>query len=443
MTDVTDGYGAGGDISAVTEALAGLVGDFRDFRGRIEDRITKQDERLTMTMQTQTRRPTLAAAETEAPHGKAMDAYLRSGDDDALRTLVLEGKGMNTAVSAEGGYLVDPRTAQTVTSVLRSTASLRSVAGVVTVEATSYDVLVDRSDAGAGWSSEAVPVAETDSPLFDRISIPLHELAALPKASQRLLDDAAFDVETWLAGRIADKFARAEASAFVTGDGVQKPRGFLTYAAVPQADWAWGKLGYVPSGTDADFDATDPSSAIVDLIYALGARYRAAASFVMNSKTAGAVRKMKDADGPVPVVRQPGGGPAVAADGLPGAHRRGHARHRRGRAGHRLRRLRRGLHHRRAPGPARPARPVQRQAARPVLRDQARRRRRDRLRGDQAAEVLGRMSRRRGPARPAASDPRAPARRPGRRGRALPARSAWVAARPRHDPTPILPRRAR
>ena len=59
-------------------------------------------------------------------------------------------------------------------------------------------------------------MAETDTPLIDRITIPLHELSALPKASQRLLDDSAFDIEAWLAGRIADKFARAEAAAFVS-----------------------------------------------------------------------------------------------------------------------------------------------------------------------------------------------------------------------------------
>ena len=200
-------------------------------------------------------------------------------------------------MAADGGYLVDPQTSESIRSVLRASASLRGIANVVQIEATSYDVLIDRTDIGSGWATEAAAVTETDTPQIERIAIPLHELSALPKASQRLLDDSAFDVEGWLAGRIADKFARAEASAFVDGDGVDKPRGFLTRGSVANDSWTWGTLGHVATGTDGDFAPVDAADAIVDLVYALGARYRANGTFVMNSKTAGAVRKMKDADG--------------------------------------------------------------------------------------------------------------------------------------------------
>ena len=259
----------------------------------------QQEERLTMLQsKTFTGRPALAAAAfEEAPHQKAFAAYLRSGDDDGLRALSLEGKALNTAVAAEGGYLVDPQTSETIRGVLRATASIRQVAAVVNVEASSYDVLVDRSELGSGWASETATLSETATPQIERISIPLHELAAMPKASQRLLDDSAFDIETWLANRIADRFARAEAAAFVSGNGVDKPTGFLTHSKVANEAWAWGALGYVATGADGDFAAVNAADAIVDLVYALEAEYRANASFVMNSKTAGAVRKMKDADG--------------------------------------------------------------------------------------------------------------------------------------------------
>ncbi len=283
-------------MGEVTEALAGLVSDFKGFRQNITQKMQQQEERMNMTYKSQ--RPQLETARSvEAPHQKALDAYLRSGDDDGLRSLALDGKSMNTAVSAEGGYLVDPQTAETVKSVLTSSASIRSIATVVNVESTSFDVLVDHTDLGAGWVSESGTAGETDSPLFDRVSISLHELSAMPKASQRLLDDAAFDIESWLAARIADKFATAEAAAFIAGDGNDKPKGFLTYPAVEEQSWIWGRLGYVATGNADDFDSDKPSDAIVDLVYALGAKYRANASFVMNSKTAGAVRKMKDADG--------------------------------------------------------------------------------------------------------------------------------------------------
>ncbi|WP_415184435.1 phage major capsid protein [Phaeovulum sp.] len=284
----------------VKTALAGFLNEVKGFQNEVKLTLKQQEERLTMLdrKNTYAGRPALsAAANEEAPHLKAFGAYLRSGDDDALRGLVMEGKALNTQVSAEGGYLVDPMTSETIRGVLKATASIRQIANVVNVEATSFDVLVDHSEMGSGWATETASLTETGTPQIDRISIPLHELSAMPKASQRLLDDSAFDIEGWLANRIADKFARAEAAAFVAGDGVDKPTGFLTHTTVDENAWSWGKLGYVATGNDGDFATTNASDAIVDLVYALDAEYRANASFVMNSKTAGAVRKMKDADG--------------------------------------------------------------------------------------------------------------------------------------------------
>jgi HK97 family phage major capsid protein len=242
----------------------------------------------------QNRPPLAAARDSAAPHQKAFNAYLRSGDDDGLRGLELEGKAMSTAVGSDGGYLVDPQTAETVKTVLQSSASIRAVASVVHVEATSYDVLIDHSELGAGWVTETDPTAETGTGTIDRITIPLHELSALPKASQRLLDDSAFDIEGWLAGRIAGKFARSEAAAFINGDGIDKPKGFLFHPKVDDSSWSWGSIGYVASGVDGDVGSGD---AVIDLVYALAAEYRANATFIMNSKTAGMLRKLKDADG--------------------------------------------------------------------------------------------------------------------------------------------------
>lgn len=291
---------SGAPAEEVKSALAGFLGEFKGFQDEMTTRLQQQEERLTMLDRKSliAGRPALStAADLDVPHRKAFAAYLRSGDDDGLRGLVLEGKALNTQVNAEGGFLVDPETSERIRGVLKATSSLRAISSVVNVEATSFDVLVDHSDIGSGWASETAALTETTTPQIDRISIPLHELAAMPKASQRLLDDSAFDVEGWLAERIADRFARAEAQAFVTGDGVDKPKGFLTHATVDNDLWAWGSLGYVPTGAAGDFAATNASDAIIDLVYALNAEYRANATFVMNSKTAGAVRKMKDADG--------------------------------------------------------------------------------------------------------------------------------------------------
>ncbi|PTX04744.1 phage major capsid protein [Pararhodobacter aggregans] len=293
---------APGDEAAVLRAaLDGFVTEIKTFRADVMGNLKEQDERLTMLdrkFTTKTARPVLAQADAgEGLHLKAFDAYLRQGDDDGLRGLTLEGKGLITSVNAEGGYLVDPQTSDRIHAVLDAAASIRAIANVVQVEAGSFDVLVDHGDVGSGWENEASTLTETGTAAIDRISIKLHELSAMPKASQRLLEDSAFDVEGWLAERIATKFARAEAAAFIGGSGTDQPRGFLDHDIVANGTETWGELGYVATGAAGDFAATNPADAIVDLVYALDAGYRANAVFVMNSKTAGAVRKMKDADG--------------------------------------------------------------------------------------------------------------------------------------------------
>ena len=290
----------GEDVSPVQEvkqAMTGFLNDFSGFRADIQSKLQQTEERLNMLDRKShiAARPQLAMGhDLDLSHKSAFRGYLQSGDDDALRGLELEGKSLSTAVNSDGGYLVDPQTSEEIQSILSSTTSIRSIANVVNVEATSFDVLIDHTEMGAGWASESAASVETSTASLDRISIPLHELSAMPKASQRLLDDSAFDIEGWLAKRIAEKFARTEAAAFVNGDGTGKPRGFLDHPQVDQDSWQWGEIGYVPSGAAGAFGGVDP---IVELVYALNAEYRANATFLMNSKTAANVRKMKDADG--------------------------------------------------------------------------------------------------------------------------------------------------
>ncbi|MGX9354125.1 phage major capsid protein [Roseobacteraceae bacterium S113] len=298
MTETHANAGGGAALSPASEmrqAVSGFVAEFKSFSEEMKSRVEKQEERLTMLDQKTTfARPHLAATDFDAPHVQAFGAYVRTGDDEGLRGLELDGKSMTTAVNSDGGYLVDPQTSESIMTSLKGASSLRTISNVVNVEATSYDVLIDTTDIGVGWANESDAAAETSSPTIDRISIPLHELSALPKASQRLLDDSAFDIEGWLASRISEKFARSESAAFVNGDGADKPRGFLNHPVADNDSWTWGNIGYVDTGVDGSLGTGD---AIIDLVYALGAEYRANGTFVMNSKTAGAVRKLKDSDG--------------------------------------------------------------------------------------------------------------------------------------------------
>jgi len=156
---------------------------------------------------------------------------------------------------------------------------------------------VSLGDAAGGWVAETASRSQTDASTLDLLDFPTAELYAMPAATQTLLDDSFVNLDEWLADEIEDVFATQEGSAFVSGDGSNKPTGFLNYTKVAEASVSWGELGYVASGSDGAFPSSDPTDALINLIYAPKAGYRANGRFVMNKATVMAVRKFKDADG--------------------------------------------------------------------------------------------------------------------------------------------------
>jgi HK97 family phage major capsid protein len=147
-----------------------------------------------------------------------------------------------------------------------------------------------------GWVAETGTRAETATPSIDLLTFPMGELYAMAAATQTILDDALLDMDQWLAGEIAESFANAEGIAFITGDGVNKPRGMLNYTIA--ADPApWGQLGYIATGAAGAFATTNPIDRLIDLTYAPKTPYRANASFLMSRRTVGQVRKFKDTTG--------------------------------------------------------------------------------------------------------------------------------------------------
>ena len=143
MTEVkaADSDGMAVDLRA---SLFGFVNELKEFRGDIQMKLQAQEERMNMLDRKTAirgRAPLSTVAETEVPHQKAFSAYLRSGDDDGLRGLVIEEKGLT--VASDGGFLAAPQVAETVQRVLLSGASLRRLANVVTVGSAVYEALVD------------------------------------------------------------------------------------------------------------------------------------------------------------------------------------------------------------------------------------------------------------------------------------------------------------
>ncbi len=222
-----------------------------------------------------------------------VDRYLRQGLEAGV-----ELKSFSGASEAAGGYAVPREIDQVIDSTLKAISPIRAIANVVRTGSAGYRKLVSSAGIVSGWASETGARTETGTPSFNEIAPPSGELYANPAASQAMLDDAQFDVEGWLAGEIAREFAAAEGAAFVNGNGTNKPKGFLTYTTTNEADGvrAFGSLQYVASGAAGAF-AANPQDRLIDLVQSLRPPYRQGASFVMNSATLAAIRKMKTSDG--------------------------------------------------------------------------------------------------------------------------------------------------
>ncbi len=225
----------------------------------------------------------------------AWSAYIRTGDKAGL--LSLEGKSLSASIDAEGGYIAPAETQSTIDKALSESSPFRRLCDVRTVGTGSFKKPVSAGGASAGWSAETDIRSETPAPQLELIDFPVGELYAMPAATQTLLDDSVADVDAWLAGEVQDVFAAQETAAFTQGDGIHKPKGLLSYSAVPEASQSWGALGYIATGVDGDFDMQAPIDSLLELIYAPAPRYRRHGQFIMNRRTISSIRKFKDADG--------------------------------------------------------------------------------------------------------------------------------------------------
>jgi len=236
-----------------------------------------------------------AATADAIEHKTAFDAYMRSGESTGLRAL--EMKAMSIGSNPDGGYVVPVEIEQSIGRRLTAISPIRAIAGQRIISGSVYKKPFMTAGPATGWVGETGARTQTTSPTLDALSFPAMELYAMPAATSTLLEDAAVNIDEWLAAEVEQAFALQEGTAFVTGDGDNKPKGFLSYDTVANASWVWGKLGHVATGTSAAFPSSNPSDVLVDLIYALKAGYRQNGTFVMNRKTQATVRKFKDSGG--------------------------------------------------------------------------------------------------------------------------------------------------
>lgn len=288
MSDLSQG---GAMSSELGQEITGFVKELKGFRADIEEKMQQQEHRMNILDRKNTQRgrsPLANAAESQSPHHGAFAAYLRKGDDSGLRGLAIEEKALN---SFDSGFLAAPIVSDKVQVALGNSSSLRALASVVQIEAGAFEAIVETESLGSAWVREAVN--DTESGAIARVMIELHELAATPKASQRLLDDAAFDVEGWISERIAERFVAAEAAAFIAGDGVDKPIGLLTATTDTIDSKRHDRIGLMTTASSTAVEADE----LIDLVYALPASHRSNGAFIINSKVASMLRKLRDTDG--------------------------------------------------------------------------------------------------------------------------------------------------
>lgn len=228
-------------------------------------------------------------------HKSAFEGYMRRGEASNLRRL--EEKALSVGSDADGGYLVPEEVEAGVMRALRDASPIRAISGIRQVSGNTYKKPFAITGAATGWVAESGTRAETNSPTLAELAFPTMELYAMPAATQTLLEDAAVNIDEWVAEEVRIAFAEQENTAFVSGDGVNKPKGFLSYTTVEESSWSWDNIGYLTTGVSGDFPTSAPADTLIDLIYTLKSAYRANAHWVMNRSTQGQIRKIKDSDG--------------------------------------------------------------------------------------------------------------------------------------------------
>lgn len=263
---------------------------YQEHLNRINLTLDSYKERVNQ-LETAHGRPALTQGEEKHAHThhseykKAFRTYLRKGMDSGLEQL--QSKALSVGSDPDGGFIVPNDMGNRIVQIVNESSPLRQLASVETISSDILDLIEDTNEMSANWILETAARVETDTPQLGRHSITVHEMYAQPKATQKLVDDTSIDIEQWVAEKVADKFARLEATSFISGDGNGKPKGILSYTA----GTSWGQVQQINSGTSA----VVTESGLIRLFYALKDEYARRATFLMNRSVVQAVRLLKSA----------------------------------------------------------------------------------------------------------------------------------------------------
>ena len=227
-----------------------------------------------------------ATAEREPKAGRAADAYKRAfWDAMRLNASPMEVRNaLSEGVDSEGGYLVPDEFERTLVTSLADQNVMRGLVKVIQTTSGDRKIPVVSTHGTATWLDEGTPYAESDE-AFSQVSLSAFKLGTFLKISEELLNDSAFDVETYLAGEFARRIGAAEEEAFLVGTGTGKPTGLLHASSGAQSSVTTAKA------TEITADE------LIDLHYSLRAPYRKNAVWLTNDTTVKAIRQLKDANG--------------------------------------------------------------------------------------------------------------------------------------------------
>jgi HK97 family phage major capsid protein len=270
----------------------------------LNDKLSRMDQSITKLqddisgVKTALRRPAkggaLVVADADNGYKGAFMRYVTKGHEGEVSSL--QTKDMEVIGDQLGGYMVPVEMAERIVSRQFDTTPMRQLATVMNVSSEAVEMLRDTNEPDAQWVSELGTRSDTDQGTIGCIRIPVHELFAQPRATQKLLDDAIVNVEEWLVTRVAGRFARKENTAFVSGDGIGQPRGFLSYTTQATGDdsRSWGVLEHVATGADGGFSSSDGADVLIDLMHKLKAGYLPKAAWLMPRAVADMIRKFKE-----------------------------------------------------------------------------------------------------------------------------------------------------
>jgi HK97 family phage major capsid protein len=232
-----------------------------------------------------------------AEHKQAFGKFLRKGDDNGLGEL--QQKAYNITTDSDGGFAVPEELDRDILGLMVDVSPIREIANVRTVSTSDYKKLVNTHGTASGWVDEDDARTATASSVMAQVTPFMGEIYAYPQATQQMLDDVFFNAEGFIVDECAIEFAAKEGAAFVAGDGVKKPKGFLGYTTAATADGAraFGTLEHVATGVAGGWAASNPADILITLVHKLKAGMRANARFVTNKALLAELRTFKDAEG--------------------------------------------------------------------------------------------------------------------------------------------------